>query len=445
MDQPAAPREPDDPFERANVRRGWQEVAHVESLGETAGRRDWAWRWEPDRERAHDWFDSPKDDDGHLGRFRAMYESPANVTRFRRTLDFINPGESVFEIGTGKGFLATLILRDGQVGGYQGGELMPAFVDATKRMLVANGFEDRADVRQLDLYQLTRERVGDADLVVCCEVIEHLPDPEAALRVLAQALPDGADLLFSTPLLRRLEGVWGHTAIFGVERLRAMLADAGLVAHHVEVLDNVWVLVLASRGTEPSPRARAAAAAVPDATLGIERDPYQARSITNVKASALEQTKTIWNKRMDITQEHRSLDLDEYGTASGLRISGTPRPDRKGPQYFGLALPVPAEHRPTLGARIELELPDPTQVEKMFVEFTCEGTVVARWSWKPQEARPTKARPTFVLKPGTKGLYFRPSPNVTGDIRTADTVHLYGAVTKGSEIDLTLVRWGWIT
>lgn len=436
-------REAEDPHERAAVRRGWQDVQHLEDLREGAARRLFAHRWDAERARAKEWFVSPPDE-GLLGSFRAMYESPSNITRFRRTLDFITPGESVFEVGTGKGFLATLLLRDGQVGGYRGGELVPAYARTTRELLGVNGFGDRADVTELDLYDLSRERVGDSDLVICCEVIEHVPDAEAALRALADALPDGADLLFSTPLLGRLEGIWGHTAIFGVERLRAMIESAGLVAHHVEAVDNTWVLVLASRGTAPSPRARAAAAAVTDPTAVQERDPYRARRVTNVDPHDLEQVKSIWNKRMDLGTEHVVSEDEELGDVRGLRITGTPRPDRTGPQYFGLAFPIPPEHRPTLGVRLELEVPHPEQVEKISVEFTRDGEAVARWSWKPQEHRPKRARPTFVLREGSKGTYFTPSP-VDGDIRTADRVEIYGAVTKGHELDFSLLRWGWIS
>ncbi len=100
-----------------------------------------------------------------------------------------------------------------------------------------------------DLYDLTRDRLDElgATFVICCEVLEHVPDAEKALKVLADALPDGAELLFSVPLHGRLEGVWGHVSVFDAARLKQMLDGAGLYAHHVEPLANTWSLVVASR------------------------------------------------------------------------------------------------------------------------------------------------------------------------------------------------------
>jgi hypothetical protein len=111
------------------------------------------------------------------------------------------------------------------------------------------------------VYALERIEVAatGATVVVCCEVLEHLSDPEKALRALADALPDGADLIFSVPLYGRLEAVWGHCTVYDVARLRSMCEAAGLYVHHVEPLANTWNYVVASRGPEPSARVREAA------------------------------------------------------------------------------------------------------------------------------------------------------------------------------------------
>src|SRR5699024_2685891 len=77
-------------------------------------------------------------------------------------------------------------------------------------------------------------------------------------KILADVLPEGADLLFSVPLFGRLESVWGHLSVFDVARLKRMLAGAGLIAHHVEPVANTWTFVVASKSSEPSERVRQA-------------------------------------------------------------------------------------------------------------------------------------------------------------------------------------------
>lgn len=437
------PLEPDDPRERAAVRAGWADIAVLEELREGPARRIFATRWDAERARAAAWY-SPVEGGPQLGSYRAMYESPSNLARFRRTLDLVLPGDDIVEIGTGKGFLASLLLRDGKAKRYRGGELLPDFVAATRQTLDVGGFSSRAQVRELDLYTLTADDTKGADLVVCCEVIEHLPDPEGALKVLADALPRKGELLFSTPLLGRLEGIWGHTAIFGVERLRSMLAQAGLIAHHVEAVDNTWVLVLASRRREVSRRATAAADALSDPTADLARDPLRPRAVTNKEPATMSKAPTMWNKRMDLHREQITTLDDDHGSVRGTRVTGTPRPDKTGPQYVGFSYVVPKHVQPVLGARLQLDLPHPEQVERISVEFLDgEDRALARWSWQPGESMPKDPRPTFVLREGARGHYFTPAP-LDGDIRDATRVEVYASVVKGSDIDLSLVRWAWI-
>lgn len=45
------------------------------------------------------------------------------------------------------------------------------------------------------------------DLVVCCETIEHVPDPRTALRELARVLRPGGKLMLSTPNYASLTGL----------------------------------------------------------------------------------------------------------------------------------------------------------------------------------------------------------------------------------------------
>jgi 2-polyprenyl-3-methyl-5-hydroxy-6-metoxy-1,4-benzoquinol methylase len=87
----------------------------------------------------------------------------------------------VHEIGCGEGFLSTMLAQ----GGYavRGSDLSPPAVAAARRR--ATGLGLAMKFRVADVYDLTPEADG-AELVVCCEVLEHLAEPARALGVLAR-------------------------------------------------------------------------------------------------------------------------------------------------------------------------------------------------------------------------------------------------------------------
>ncbi len=100
-------------------------------------------------------------------------------------------GKRVLDAGCGTGYGSDL-LADAEAADVVGVDIDPeAFVDRAARRdsvrLVA------ADVRDLP------EELGDFDVIVCFEVIEHLDDPEQALDRLAGVLRPGGVLAVSSP------------------------------------------------------------------------------------------------------------------------------------------------------------------------------------------------------------------------------------------------------
>lgn len=438
---------PDSPVERTLVARGWADIDLVERLGSSRTRRFRAATLGADVDRAMEWFRSP--DPGTIPPgIVEMYESEANVTRYRRVLDFIGAGERVFEVGIGHGFLATMMLRDGGIERYRGVDLTAYSVRKTTQMLEANGFADIADVAEQDLYTVGRqdvEAVG-ATLLVCCEVIEHVPDPEAALQTLARALPEGTDLLFSIPLVGRLEGVWGHTQVFGAARIHDMLVPAGLVAHHVEVLHDTWAIVLASTSTAPSPRAaRVLEASAPVETERFLEPPF--RSMANVRVSDLERLEPRWVKRVGGVTVEPCLRRDEEPgmPPRGLRVRARNESPTRGPgkgwsAYAGLAFAVPEG---TKGARLEVDLEDPSAVRALRVLWSREGEELGKWIWRPAEAAPKMASPTFLIAPGRGGSFLRRVPG--SQVEGADAVEVAVEAEGRADIDFRVLRWAWVS
>lgn len=85
----------------------------------------------------------------------------------------------VHEIGCGEGQITGLLRREGlRVRGCD-------FSTKALKVAMRNAAEAKLDIEyvQKDIYELSPERDG-AQLIMCCEVLEHLTDPERALESL---------------------------------------------------------------------------------------------------------------------------------------------------------------------------------------------------------------------------------------------------------------------
>ena len=114
---------------------------------------------------------------------------------FRKLTPFAGPGASVLDYGCGDGFFALQLSRCPAVGDVTAVDLhdRPPFY-----------LEDRDDVRYGTIEQLR----GDAkryQMIFCRHVIEHIPDPAAALADLQVLLAPGGSLVVEVPNWR---SVW---------------------------------------------------------------------------------------------------------------------------------------------------------------------------------------------------------------------------------------------
>lgn len=101
---------------------------------------------------------------------------------------------SVFEVGCGEGYLSLRLARRGlEVDGI---DLRAEAVEIAMQNAGRAGVTHRLRLRPASIYDLTPAQVR-GDLVVCCEVLEHLPDPERALDILADITR--GHLLISVP------------------------------------------------------------------------------------------------------------------------------------------------------------------------------------------------------------------------------------------------------
>lgn len=87
---------------------------------------------------------------------------------------------------------------------------------------LAGACDVRADVVALPF------RAGAFDAIKATEVLEHVPDPAAALRECARVLQAGGHLVMTAPFLERLHGDPGDYARFTETMWVRLLAEAGL-------------------------------------------------------------------------------------------------------------------------------------------------------------------------------------------------------------------------
>jgi len=158
--------------------------------------------------------------------------------------------KAVLEVGCGEGQLAQHLVSLGH---------RPERFEACDLSLekLATGLDPRIHFRSADVYQLPFD-TGEFDLVVCCEVLEHLEAPERALSELTRVA--SGHLLASTPrepMWRALNLVrgkyWGdlgntpgHVQHFSQGQLIELLArHVGIVQVRSPM---PWTVVLGSCG-----------------------------------------------------------------------------------------------------------------------------------------------------------------------------------------------------
>lgn len=112
------------------------------------------------------------------------------VERFHSLFLRANPVGSVLEVGMGEGFLSGYLSERFPHIRFEGLD-----TDAGQLALAAKLFP-RIKTHHGTIYEL-KERAGEFDLVLCCEVLEHLSDPEKALDEIVALKPKF--VLFTVP------------------------------------------------------------------------------------------------------------------------------------------------------------------------------------------------------------------------------------------------------
>ena len=206
-----------------------------------------------------------------------------------------------------------------------------------------------------NLYDITPEWVAetDPDLVVLLEVLEHVPSAEQALSTIARCIRPDAAIVFSLPVLGRLEACWGDVSMFDTARVRRMIASAGLIVQHVEAVHDTWQLVVVSPTNRVLPRLVGLASRPPAAPP--EPPPSVPTFQASTLSSATQSRTAMGGAHAHMTKDHDGLHVkvtaprERLSLRLGNHFRRVPRT-----AVAGVALPVAGDRT----VRLELASPD---------------------------------------------------------------------------------------
>ena len=151
-------------------------------------------------------------------------------------------GKTALDVGCGAGLLAEPLVRLGAK--VTGLDASPEVISVARDHAAAVGLE--IDYRVGDIQELQ----GQFDLITCMEVVEHVADPAAFIRALANRLAANGLLIMSTPNATGLskflmitvgeglgqipKGTHDFGKFIAPDRLKVLLAEAGLKCIDVE-------------------------------------------------------------------------------------------------------------------------------------------------------------------------------------------------------------------
>jgi 2-polyprenyl-6-hydroxyphenyl methylase/3-demethylubiquinone-9 3-methyltransferase len=157
---------------------------------------------------AQQWWDE-------RGEFRALHTmNPVRLDYIERRVQL--SGKRVLDVGCGGGLLSEAMYKRGaQVTGIDLGA-------TTIEVAALHALDSRLDIRYVreSAEQQVQKHPGSYDLVTCLEMLEHVPDPAAVIKTIADLLKPGGHAVFST--LNRNPKSYAM-AILGAEYLLKLL------------------------------------------------------------------------------------------------------------------------------------------------------------------------------------------------------------------------------
>jgi 2-polyprenyl-6-hydroxyphenyl methylase/3-demethylubiquinone-9 3-methyltransferase len=150
-----------------------------------------------------------------MGPSRPLHElNPIRLQYLERAAPLA--GRSVVDVGCGGGILSEAMARRGAR--VLGIDLARPVLDVAELHALQSGIA--VEYREIAAESLAEEHPGEFDLATCMEMLEHVPDPAAALAALGKLVRPGGDIVVST--LNRHPRAFA-VAILGAEYIARVL------------------------------------------------------------------------------------------------------------------------------------------------------------------------------------------------------------------------------
>jgi 2-polyprenyl-6-hydroxyphenyl methylase/3-demethylubiquinone-9 3-methyltransferase len=150
-----------------------------------------------------------------MGPSRPLHElNPIRLQYLERAAPLA--GRSVVDVGCGGGILSEAMARRGAR--VLGIDLARPVLDVAELHALQSGIA--VEYREIAAESLAEEHSGEFDLATCMEMLEHVPDPAAALAALGKLVRPGGDIVVST--LNRHPRAFA-VAILGAEYIARVL------------------------------------------------------------------------------------------------------------------------------------------------------------------------------------------------------------------------------
>jgi 2-polyprenyl-6-hydroxyphenyl methylase/3-demethylubiquinone-9 3-methyltransferase len=148
------------------------------------------------------------------GDMRGLHDiNPVRVDYVRRRTNLT--GARLLDVGCGGGLLSESLADAGAM--VTGIDMAPAMLEAARRHLRKSVLS--IDYRLTTAETLAEKNVGAFDVVVCMELLEHVPDPGSLIGACARLARPGGDVFFATlnrtPAARVL-AVWTAERLLGI-------------------------------------------------------------------------------------------------------------------------------------------------------------------------------------------------------------------------------------
>ena len=194
-----------------------------------------------------------------ISRHREHYNSPNRIAQYlirsfkTSLLSLVSKtsARTLFEVGCGDGHISLFLAESGYQTG--GGDINPVLVEQANIDAAERNLTNATPFKVFDIYSYDFSNIH-ADMTLCCEVLEHLPDPLLALDRITEINTEL--FLFSVPA----EPIWrilnmcrlkylsdfgntpGHINHWGYLGFRKFLERWFTVLHYVKPLPYIVVL-----------------------------------------------------------------------------------------------------------------------------------------------------------------------------------------------------------